>query len=128
MRSTKAKQVLHLGPDYLMPTVQPEPQLLESFAGKFPGIPEEKQQSLTEPWALTAANANGIVGCISKECAQQVDARDCSPLFGMYYTAAGSETASGASYSVLGSPVQETYGQTGASPDFDEPAQKSLSL
>ena len=36
-----------------------------SCAGKDPGAPEDKQ-NISQPWALTAKNANGIVGCISK--------------------------------------------------------------
>lgn len=72
-----------------MPTVQAEPQWSKSsFAGKYLGVLEEKQQSRSQPWALTARNTNGIVGCIS-ECSQQAHGRDCSPLFGIHETAAG---------------------------------------
>jgi len=73
-----------------------------SFAGKDLGVPEDKQQNVSQPWVLGAKNAKGIVGCASKSVFSRL-MEGIGPLCLAPVTA--HLGASAAPCSVLGSPV-----------------------
>jgi len=73
----------------------------DQLCGEELGVLGDDRLTMSQQRALGAKKANGILGCIGKECGQQVEGGSPSPLLCL------GEAPSAVLCPVLGSPVQE---------------------